>query len=68
MTGTIAVCFQGLKHTTAAFVPQLLPILLQTAQDSSGEVRNNSFFGIGELVLHAKEAAYPYPFLGADCD
>ncbi|XP_011329441.1 importin-4 isoform X2 [Ooceraea biroi] len=60
VTGTIAECFQGLRHTTGAFVPQLLPIFLQTAQDSSSEVRNNSFFGIGELVLHAKEAAYPH--------
>lgn len=61
--GTIAECFPGLKHMTAMFVQQLLSILLQTGtQDPCGEVRSNSFFGIGELVFYGKETVYPYPF------
>jgi len=45
-----------------AFVPELLPFFLETAVDGNSEVRNNAFFGIGELVFYAKEAADSYPF------
>jgi hypothetical protein len=45
------------------FVPQLLPLFLQVSRDESDEVRNNAIFGIGEMVLHGKEALFPYPFL-----
>lgn len=59
--GTIAECFPGLKHMTAMFTQQLLSVLLQTgAQDPCGEVRSNSFFGIGELVFYGKETVYPH--------
>jgi hypothetical protein len=44
------------------FVPQLLPLFLQVSRDESDEVRNNAIFGIGEMVLHGKEALFPYPF------
>ncbi|KAL6263562.1 hypothetical protein P5V15_006351 [Pogonomyrmex californicus] len=59
--GTIAECFPGLKHMSAAFVSQLLPTFLQTGtQDPCNEVRSNCFFGIGELAFYAKEAVYPH--------
>lgn len=62
--GTIAECLPGLKHMTAAFVPQLLPAFLQTGtEDPCSEVRSNCFFGIGELAFYGKDAVYPYPFL-----
>ncbi|XP_050458039.1 importin-4-like [Cataglyphis hispanica] len=59
--GTIAECFPGLKHMTAMFIQQLLSTLLQTGtQDPCGEVRSNSFFGIGELVFYGKETVYSH--------
>ncbi|KOC63425.1 Importin-4 [Habropoda laboriosa] len=58
--GTISECFAGLKHTVAAFVPQLLPTLLRLTDDESAEVRNNVIYGIGELALHGKEAVYSH--------
>lgn len=60
--GTISDCFSGLKHTVAAFIPQLLPTLLKLTNDPSAEVRNNAIYGIGELAFHGKEAVYSYPF------
>ncbi|XP_076287223.1 importin-4 [Lasioglossum baleicum] len=58
VVGTIAQCFSRLKHT--ASVNQFLPILLRLADDPGDEVRNNAIYGIGELVLHAKEAVFPH--------
>ncbi|XP_043248077.1 importin-4-like [Colletes gigas] len=58
--GTISECFSGLKHTVAAFVPQLLPTLLRLTNDPSAEVRNNAIYGIGELALHGKDAVYSH--------
>ncbi|XP_012279417.1 importin-4 [Orussus abietinus] len=58
--GTISECLSGLKHLTARFVPQLLPTFLKLANDPSSEVRNNAFYGIGELALNGKEAVYPH--------
>ncbi|XP_076649136.1 importin-4 [Halictus rubicundus] len=58
VVGTIAQCFSRLKHT--ASVNQFLPMLLRLADDPGDEVRNNAIYGIGELVLHAKEAVFPH--------
>ncbi|XP_076170729.1 importin-4 [Ptiloglossa arizonensis] len=58
--GTISDCFSGLKHTVAAFIPQLLPTLLKLTNDPSAEVRNNAIYGIGELAFHGKEAVYSH--------
>lgn len=44
------------------FVPQLLPLWFIGIKDSSDEVRNNSVFGLGEMVLHGKDCVFPYPF------
>ncbi|KAK1123971.1 hypothetical protein K0M31_006999 [Melipona bicolor] len=56
--GTISECFSGLKHRVANFICQLLPLFLKLADDSSGEIRNNAIYGIGEIVLHGKDAVY----------
>jgi vesicle coat complex subunit len=45
------------------FVPQLLPLFLELFKDESDEVRNNAVYGIGEMVLHGKEALFSYPFI-----
>ncbi|XP_011314194.1 importin-4 [Fopius arisanus] len=58
--GTISECLSGLKHTVAAFVPQLLPLFRKRIEDPSPEVRNNAYYGIGELVLYGKEAVYSH--------
>ena len=58
--GTISECFAGLKHTVAAFIPQLLPTFLRLTNDQSAEVRNNVIYGIGELALHGKDAVYSH--------
>ncbi|CAG2066245.1 unnamed protein product, partial [Timema podura] len=59
--GTLSECMEPLGPRVAQFVPQLLPLFLQLAKDESDEVRNNAIFGVGEMVLHGKEALYPVP-------
>ncbi|KAH0534823.1 importin-4-like [Cotesia glomerata] len=54
--GTISECLAALRHMTASFVPQLWPFFKKRIQDPSPEVRNNAYYGIGELVLWGKEA------------
>lgn len=61
--GTVAECMEALGPCSARFVGELLPLILQMSQDEHEEVRNNAIFGLGELVLYAKDATYPYPFL-----
>ncbi|KAK9300854.1 hypothetical protein QLX08_006565 [Tetragonisca angustula] len=56
--GTISECFSKLKHRVTNFICQLLPLFLKLANDSSGEIRNNAIYGIGEIVLHGKDAVY----------
>lgn len=41
------------------FVPQLLHLWLSGAKDSADEVRNNSIYGLGEMVLHGKDCVFP---------
>ncbi|XP_012138134.1 importin-4 isoform X2 [Megachile rotundata] len=60
VVGTISECFSGLKHTVAAFIPDLLTTFLALTNDPSAEVRNNAIYGIGELALHGKEAVYSH--------
>lgn len=58
--GTIAECMEALGPCSAQFVGELLPLILSMSQDEHEEVRNNAIYGLGELVLHAKEATYPF--------
>ncbi|XP_063986227.1 importin-4-like [Diachasmimorpha longicaudata] len=58
--GTISECLSGLRHTVGAFVPELLPLFRKRLDDPSPEVRNNAYYGIGELVLHGKESVYSH--------
>lgn len=44
------------------FVIPLLQLWLAGAKDSSEECRNNAVFGLGEMILHGKDAVVPYPF------
>ncbi|XP_043285830.1 importin-4-like isoform X2 [Venturia canescens] len=56
--GMIAKCMSGLKHASGAFVEQLLPLFYQSSSDECRCVRHNAFWGLGELVLHSKEAMF----------
>lgn len=58
--GTLAECMKPLGVYVEKFVPQLLQLWLAGAKDSADEVRNNSIFGLGEMVLHGKEAVFKY--------
>ncbi|KAF7988730.1 hypothetical protein HCN44_001303 [Aphidius gifuensis] len=57
--GTIAECLGSLKHNIVPFVPQLYQLFKKCLDDHSPEVRNNAYYGIGELVYHGKECLYP---------
>jgi hypothetical protein len=41
------------------FVPHLYTTFTTLMRDSDSEVRNNSVFGLGELVLHGRELLFP---------
>lgn len=40
------------------FVPELIRLWLTGAKDACDEVRNNSIFGLGEMVLHGGESLF----------
>lgn len=58
--GTLAECMKALDIYVEKFVPQLLQLWLSGARDSSDEVRNNSIFGLGEMILHGKEKVFSH--------
>jgi hypothetical protein len=45
------------------FVPRLYTTLTNLVRDSDIEVRTNSVFGLGELVLHGRELLFPLVYL-----
>lgn len=58
--GVISECFAGLKERSATWMPALLPILLEGVNDKSDMVRNNSVYGLGELMLHADAEGFKF--------
>ncbi|KAK9877960.1 hypothetical protein WA026_020178 [Henosepilachna vigintioctopunctata] len=58
--GTLAECMKCLDVYVETFVPQLLQIWLTGLKDSADEVRNNSVFGLGEMILHGKDKIFRY--------
>ncbi|ETN66625.1 importin beta-4 [Anopheles darlingi] len=56
--GVLAECFQGLKEFTRNWVDALLPIFLSCVQDRNNDVRSNTVYGLGEMVLHGNECTY----------
>ncbi|XP_057376777.1 importin-4-like [Daphnia carinata] len=60
--GVLAVCMEPLDGVLEPFVPHLYTAFTTLMRDSDSEVRNNSVFGLGELVLHGRELLFPnYP-------
>lgn len=42
------------------FVPELIRLWLTGAKDTCDEVRNNSIFGLGEMILHGEDRIFRY--------
>ncbi|EFX65679.1 hypothetical protein DAPPUDRAFT_303554 [Daphnia pulex] len=57
--GVLAVCMEPLDGVLEPFVPHLYTTFTTLMRDSDSEVRNNSVFGLGELVLHGRELLFP---------
>ncbi|KAF7274386.1 importin-4-like [Rhynchophorus ferrugineus] len=58
--GTLAECMKSLDVYVEKFVPQLLKMWLSGARDPADEVRNNSIFGLGEMILHGKDKIFSH--------
>ena len=58
--GSLAECMAPLHGQLEAFVPHVMPALLKLVYDEDDDVRNNSIFGLGELVLHAGPVMNPH--------
>lgn len=49
---------KSLNDYVESFVPTLLNMWFTGAKDAAEEVRNNSVFGLGEMILHGKEKIF----------
>ncbi|KAJ8924603.1 hypothetical protein NQ315_000753 [Exocentrus adspersus] len=56
--GTLAECMKSLNGYVEKFLPTLLTLWLTGAKDPSEEVRNNSIFGLGEMILYGREKVF----------
>jgi len=55
--GAIADSMEPLAGVLEPFIPHLLPLFVEMTRDSEDDVRNNSVYGMGEMVLWAGEPA-----------
>uniref|UniRef100_A0A1I8NQF8 Importin N-terminal domain-containing protein n=1 Tax=Stomoxys calcitrans TaxID=35570 RepID=A0A1I8NQF8_STOCA len=61
--GALAECFGALKRNSATYFDTLCPVMIEGLSDEFNQSRQNSVFGLGELVLHSEEKsfeAYPH--------
>ncbi|KAB0797014.1 hypothetical protein PPYR_11075 [Photinus pyralis] len=58
--GTLAECMEPLGRYIEKYLDQLLKLWFAGGKDSSDEVRNNSIYGLGEMVLHGRDCVFPY--------
>ncbi|XP_045465050.1 importin-4-like [Harmonia axyridis] len=58
--GTLAECMSCLGVFIEKFVAQLMQLWLVGMKDNSEEVRNNAVYGLGEMILHGKDATFSY--------
>lgn len=62
--GCLAECFEGLQQCTALYFDDLMPRFLKGLTDSYDQVRQNSVFGLGEMVYYAEEKSFgSYPVI-----
>ncbi|KAF5282240.1 hypothetical protein FQA39_LY17660 [Lamprigera yunnana] len=58
--GTLAECMKALGVYISKYVDQLIKLWFTGAKDTSDEVRNNSVYGLGEMVLHGRDCVYSF--------
>lgn len=58
--GVLSECFAPLKEHSTQWFDTLLPIFLSCVNDRNDEVRNNTIFGLGEMVLYSGEISHKY--------
>jgi len=58
--GSLAECMEPLHGQLEPFVSHILPVFLKLVHDEDDDVRNNSIFGLGELVLHAGQVMFEH--------
>ncbi|EFX84574.1 hypothetical protein DAPPUDRAFT_99742 [Daphnia pulex] len=58
-TSVLAECMEPLDGVLQQFVPDLFTTFTNLMRDSDSEVKTNSVFGLGELVLHGRELLLP---------
>ncbi|KAI4469507.1 importin beta [Holotrichia oblita] len=58
--GTLAECMKPLGVYVEKFTPQLMQLWVSGAKDPNDDVRNNSVFGLGEMILHGKDCIFPH--------
>lgn len=58
--GVLSECFGGLQQFTGKWLDDLLNVLLSCLNDRNDEVRNNSVYGLGEIILNSKELSHKY--------
>jgi len=57
--GTMADCVKSLQGTLDKFIKHLLPMFREGAKDAEADMRQNSLFGLGELVLFSGPCLEP---------
>lgn len=58
--GTLAECMESLHGQLEPFVAHIMPAFLKLVHDEDDDVRNNSVFGLGELILHSGPCVYEH--------
>ncbi|EFX77798.1 hypothetical protein DAPPUDRAFT_247035 [Daphnia pulex] len=58
-TSVLAECIEPLDCVLEPFIPRLYTTFTNLVRDSDSEVRTDSVFGLGELVLHGRELLFP---------
>ncbi|KAH8296643.1 hypothetical protein KR054_009252 [Drosophila jambulina] len=60
--GTLADSFQSLGSCSATYFDTICPLFLAGANDTDAKSRQNSYYGLGELVMHSEDKSFEsYP-------
>lgn len=58
--GTISESVPVLQGSTATWLDSLLPLYVKGIQDEYEQARQNAVYGLGEIILHGEDKAYPH--------
>ncbi|KQS44093.1 importin-4 isoform X3 [Drosophila erecta] len=62
--GALADSFKALKGCSATYFDALCPIFITGSKDSDAKSRQNSYYALGELVIHSEEKSFEsYPVI-----